>query len=58
MNSSKLSQAEAVQSFNGAYVTETCHDGICHQGLHISATAKAHIKNNKGSEKDSNLIKT
>lgn len=56
MNSNKLSRAGAVRSFDGACVTETCHNDICHQGLHISATAKAHIKNNKGSEKDLDLI--
>lgn len=30
---SKLSQAGAVQSLDGAYVTETCHNGTCHQRL-------------------------
>lgn len=58
MNSSKLSRAGAVHSLHGAYGTETCHKDICHQALHISATAKAHIKNNKGSGKDLSLIKT
>lgn len=47
MKGSKLSQAGAVQSFDGAYVTKTCHNGICHQRLHVSATAKAHVETTK-----------
>lgn len=47
MKGSKLSQAGAVQSFDGAYVTKTCHNGTCHQRLHVSATAKAHVKTTK-----------
>lgn len=51
MKDSKLGQAGAVQSFDGAQVTETCHNGTCHQTLHMSATAKAHGKTTKAPRK-------
>lgn len=44
-NSARLGQYRVLMEL--WFVTETCQNGTCHQRLHISATAKAHVKTTK-----------